>query len=309
VTFEPAHGPLGAEQSHFFETTGHTLHEPFLSFWRSVNGLDMLGYPISEPRWEYVGDRMLQVQYFERGRLEHHPDQMDEANRVQISNLGLALARLRGYDTAAIGPAAAPRSPDLPEHLRRAIGEAETETEAEADRAEETAQQAATRSAEPVAVRQGATPPQQTFFSSSPSAEEADWVVASQAITTTTRRVVVNLAHQRIYAMENGATVFDAPISTGMPGFETPEGNFFIYAKNPLQTMSGDLGGEYSVPNVPNSMYIHDDVAIHGTYWHNEFGTGVRRSHGCINLPLDAAARLYEWAAVGTPVTVTSATQ
>ena len=46
-------------------------------------------------------------------------------------------------------------------------------------------------------------------------------------------------------------------------------------------------------------------VALHGTYWHNRFGTGARLSHGCINLPLRAAAWLYDWAPMGTTVKVT----
>jgi lipoprotein-anchoring transpeptidase ErfK/SrfK len=51
-------------------------------------------------------------------------------------------------------------------------------------------------------------------------------------------------------------------------------------------------------------MYINGGVALHGTYWHNNFGTGTRMSHGCINLPLSSAAWLYDWAPLGTPVRV-----
>ncbi len=56
----------------FFEATGHTLREPFARFWQDAGGLQALGYPISEPDWEYVEDQMLEVQYFERARLERH---------------------------------------------------------------------------------------------------------------------------------------------------------------------------------------------------------------------------------------------
>jgi lipoprotein-anchoring transpeptidase ErfK/SrfK len=52
-------------------------------------------------------------------------------------------------------------------------------------------------------------------------------------------------------------------------------------------------------------MYINGGVALHGTYWHNLFGSGARPSHGCVNLPLRAAKWLYGWAPVGTPVRVT----
>jgi len=65
------------------------------------------------------------------------------------------------------------------------------------------------------------------------------------------------------------------------------------------------LNGEtWIVPDVPNVMYIKGGVALHGAYWHNKFGTGVRLSHGCVNLSLRDAAWLYDWAPVGTRVVV-----
>jgi lipoprotein-anchoring transpeptidase ErfK/SrfK len=41
-------------------------------------------------------------------------------------------------------------------------------------------------------------------------------------------------------------------------------------------------------------------VAFHGAYWHDDFGKP--RSHGCVNLPLQFAEWLYEWAPLGTRV-------
>jgi lipoprotein-anchoring transpeptidase ErfK/SrfK len=117
--------------------------------------------------------------------------------------------------------------------------------------------------------------------------------------------IEVSLGRQWLYAYEGDELIYDAPVSTGKDGFETPTGDFAIYAKVRLQTMTGSAGGEtWVVPDVPNVMYIYGDIALHGTYWHNLFGTGVRMSHGCINLPLDAAALLYDWAPLGTPVWV-----
>ena len=61
---------------------------------------------------------------------------------------------------------------------------------------------------------------------------------------------------------------------------------------------------EYEVADVPNVMYFDFDAeALHGAYWHNNFGN--KMSHGCVNLPLDVAAFLYQWAPLGTAVTVT----
>ncbi|HWQ13752.1 MAG TPA: L,D-transpeptidase, partial [Roseiflexaceae bacterium] len=120
------------------------------------------------------------------------------------------------------------------------------------------------------------------------------------------KRIVVNLSDQWLYAYEGGELVFDAPVATGRDGMETPAGSFAIYAKLPVQTMDGVTDGQYwVVPNVPHVMYIYGGVALHGTYWHNLFGSGARPSHGCINLPLRSAKWLYAWAPVGTPVRVT----
>lgn len=40
-------------------------------------------------------------------------------------------------------------------------------------------------------------------------------------------------------------------------------------------------------------MYFNGLQAIHGTYWHNNFGHTM--SHGCINLPLDIDEWLWAW--------------
>lgn len=123
---------------------------------------------------------------------------------------------------------------------------------------------------------------------------------------TGAKRIEVNLSSQWLYAYEGDLLVFDAPVSTGRDGWETPAGSFQIYSKLRTQTMRGSARGEeWEVPDVPHVMYFrHGGFAIHGTYWHNTFGTGARLSHGCVNLPLDAAAWLYEWAPIGTPVNV-----
>jgi lipoprotein-anchoring transpeptidase ErfK/SrfK len=68
--------------------------------------------------------------------------------------------------------------------------------------------------------------------------------------------------------------------------------------------MAGVLGGEYyNVPQVPDVMYFTNrGHAIHGTYWHNNFGNPM--SHGCVNVPLGTSTWLYNWTPVGTPVLI-----
>src|SRR3990167_5495921 len=47
---------------------------------------------------------------------------------------------------------------------------------------------------------------------------------------------------------------------------------------------------------------FYQGYSVHGAYWHNNFGT--RRSNGCVNLPLDMAQKVFDWAQVGTRVEV-----
>ncbi len=120
------------------------------------------------------------------------------------------------------------------------------------------------------------------------------------------KRIEVNLTQQRMYAYEGDFMIYDIPISTGKPGWETPTGSFVIFSKLELHDMQGRARGEeWDVPNVPHVMYFREGgYAIHGTYWHNVFGTGARVSHGCVNAPLGLAEALYYWAPMGTPVIV-----
>ena len=119
--------------------------------------------------------------------------------------------------------------------------------------------------------------------------------------------VVVSLGAQRLWAYEGEEMVLTTLVSTGTaetPEVATPVGQWRISVKLPLETMEGVANGEaYRVEDVPHVMYFTDEGhALHGTYWHNNFGTPM--SHGCVNLPLDVAAWMYGWAPEGTAVTV-----
>ena len=65
--------------------------------------------------------------------------------------------------------------------------------------------------------------------------------------------------------------------------------------------MAGGYGADaYDLANVPYVMYFHEGYGLHGTYWHNNFGTPM--SHGCVNLSTGDAGWFYNWASVGTKV-------
>lgn len=120
------------------------------------------------------------------------------------------------------------------------------------------------------------------------------------------KRIEINLSHQYLYAFEGDFMVYEIPVSTGKPGWETPTGSYQVFSKYVATDMQGDVAGEeWYVPDVPHAMYFAaGGYAIHGTYWHNTFGTGARLSHGCVNLPVDMAAVLYNWTPMGTPVII-----
>jgi lipoprotein-anchoring transpeptidase ErfK/SrfK len=121
------------------------------------------------------------------------------------------------------------------------------------------------------------------------------------------KEIVISVSQQTLWAYENGVIVAATLVSTGTGNVTetiTPTGYFSILTKYLSQTMEGTIAGEhYNVPDVPWVMYFDNaGNAIHGAYWHNNFGTPM--SHGCVNLPLDVAEFLFGWAPEGTPVTV-----
>ncbi len=116
---------------------------------------------------------------------------------------------------------------------------------------------------------------------------------------TAGRWIDVNLSQQRLTAYQGQTPVFTALISSGVPAHPTVVGTFAIQTKLVSTTMSGP---GYWLPNVPYTMYFYAGYAIHGTYWHNNFGHPM--SHGCVNVSTPNAAWLFGWASVGTPVVI-----
>ena len=117
------------------------------------------------------------------------------------------------------------------------------------------------------------------------------------------RWIDVNLTAQQLVAYEGDTPVFDTLVSSGTYNHPTVTGQFRIWLRFQSQTMDGRrLGYDYYLPNVPYVMYFYQDYALHGTYWHNNFGTPM--SHGCVNLPTPAAEWIFNWSTMGTVVNV-----
>lgn len=133
----------------------------------------------------------------------------------------------------------------------------------------------------------------------------------------------ISISEQLMRVYQGDTLVLESYISTGLDPNSTEVGNFHVRIKFEKQDMSGftsetgevvGLGDEngvegtqtaytYEVSDVPHVLYFNYQAeALHGAYWHNNFGQ--KMSHGCVNQPLDVAAFLYDFAPLGTMVNV-----
>jgi hypothetical protein len=312
----------------------------FLSFWRANGGLLLFGYPLSG---EIVEDGRI-VQYFERARFEYHPEHLGSEGQVMLSLLGTELYGDRAFPDGqpVAGRVFFPETGQtlggkflqfwekrgglktfgFPisepfEEISQIDGQTRIVQYFERARFEYFPeelggfyhQQANANGLRLTALRevqlgdlgrQAAMRRGHSFPPRSALAGAPEW-----SPKLFQRSIRVDLSRQVLSAYEGDTLVFSAPVATGRDGFNTPAGSFAVYAKYPMQTMQGSAGGEsWYVPEIPWVQYIVGGVALHGTYWHDLWGTGVRMSHGCINLNIDDAQWLYEWADVGTQVEV-----
>jgi len=130
----------------------------------------------------------------------------------------------------------------------------------------------------------------------------------SPDIPDTEKRMELSINFQTLTAYERQNAVRQFLVSTGDAGLqgapgtlstETPRGNFRAESKRPSVHMGdGTIRSDadaYELPGVPWVTYFEKSggYAIHGTYWHNNFG--VTMSHGCVNMSPDDALWIYRW--------------
>lgn len=113
------------------------------------------------------------------------------------------------------------------------------------------------------------------------------------------RWIDVDLTEQSLTAYEGTVPVHTTLVSTGLPNTPTPVGQFRIWIKLRYDDMAGP---GYYIEDVPYVMYFHEGYGLHGVTWHGNFGHPM--SHGCVNLPTSEAEWLFNWAEVGTLVSL-----
>jgi hypothetical protein len=117
----------------------------------------------------------------------------------------------------------------------------------------------------------------------------------------------VNLTQQTLIAYDDTEPLLLAQIASGKAGYETAVGTWPVFYRLVRQDMDGGGSGPrdpyYNLKDVPWVQYFYvSGQALHGTYWHDNFGTPM--SHGCVNLSIPNAQWLYLWAGQNAPVRV-----
>lgn len=129
----------------------------------------------------------------------------------------------------------------------------------------------------------------------------------SPDVAPESKKIIVDLQKQYLTAFEDGRIVYLSRISSGVRfregGFATPKGYYHITRKRPCRHMANpanDYGSGFDLPGVPwVSYFTSDGIALHGAYWHNDFG--VPYSHGCINMTPQSAKWIYRWTTPTVP--------
>jgi len=133
------------------------------------------------------------------------------------------------------------------------------------------------------------------------------------------KMIIVSVGERHLWACQHHKVVYDTPVVTGMqnlPADLTPPGTYHIYEKQTNTTLTGsDSTGNWSDPVyywMPFLQNQYGTYGFHDATWraNSDFGNidpnSSKASHGCVELPLNSSRWLYNWAPVGTTVTVKS---
>jgi hypothetical protein len=111
------------------------------------------------------------------------------------------------------------------------------------------------------------------------------------------RWIVIARHANTLTVVEHGTPIFATYVSLGSAGTSTPAGQYVTFGKFRYDDMTSrsvpDPPHPYDLPNVPSTQYFREGgYALHGTYWHDDFGTV--HSLGCVNLTVTDGAYVFE---------------
>lgn len=118
------------------------------------------------------------------------------------------------------------------------------------------------------------------------------------------KKVIVDTNYQTLSCYEGNQEVYFCRVSTGaefnaageqVENWSTPPGPHPIFRKLVSIHMSGDASGAgWDTSGIGwTCFFAQGGVAIHSTFWHNNFGVPV--SHGCVNARAEDAKWVFRW--------------
>ena len=123
--------------------------------------------------------------------------------------------------------------------------------------------------------------------------------------------IEVDLSEQHMYYYQNGADIFESDIVSGDMRYtdrQTPSGIYTLYYKKSPDVLRGKqlANGKYEYESKVNYwMPFNGGIGFHDADWQPYFG-GDRfmegGSHGCINMPPEKAAELYQIIEYNVPI-------
>ena len=116
--------------------------------------------------------------------------------------------------------------------------------------------------------------------------------------------ILVNIESQTLWYFENDILILETPVVTGSNYSPTPRGEFEILNKHRQIVLTGE---NYEAPVEYWMAFLGSSYGLHDASWRTYFGDDIYiydGSHGCINIPLDNMALLFQQVDIGTPVII-----
>jgi LysM repeat protein len=122
------------------------------------------------------------------------------------------------------------------------------------------------------------------------------------------KRIVVDISEQHLYAYQGDQLVYSFVASTGQAPTYTKTGEFYVQSKIPNAYGSAwniwmpHWLGIYWAGSTENGIHALPIQPSGETLWAGYLGTPI--SYGCVVLGSYEASQLYQWAEIGTPVSI-----
>ena len=122
--------------------------------------------------------------------------------------------------------------------------------------------------------------------------------------------IEVDLSEQHMYYYQDGADIFESDFVSGNMSYadrQTHAGIFTLYYKKSPDVLRGGQKGTANYYEQPVQYWMPFDggIGFHDANWRDDFGGDIYQtsgSHGCINLPPENAAVLYDLIQYDVPI-------